>query len=444
MWIALCLTPPDSTGALPPPTEALHLLATWGLQFTPRVAIIDSAVVMELSQSVRLFGGHAALQDRVHEESSQLGVQSVAWSSNSLAALALARIGRKCPGIALEEWVQRPLPEQLDALPLHALGATRPHHATLARLGCTTLGQLRALPRGGLRHRFDRGLLLAIDQAYGLQPEAHAWHSVPETFAAKLELMARVESASALLFGARRLLLSMCAWLATLQQGVTAYRLSWKREAGRVRDEAAVNELILRTAQPTRQIEHLIRLLAEHLAHVQLSEPVDEIWLEALEVQTLPEQSASLLLDSARQNEPLGLVMERIAARLGPQRVLRPTLQADHRLEWMTQWQPAEQPLRAASAEGAELPQPCFVLPEPLKLSVRGSQPVYQGVLQLIIGPHRVEYGWWDRVSTPEGERTRQVARDYWVALSETAGALWVFRERQTQSSAWYLHGVFA
>jgi protein ImuB len=55
-----------------------------------------------------------------------------------------------------------------------------------------------------------------------------------------------------------------------------------------------------------------------------------------------------------------------------------------------------------------------------------------------------VECGWWDRVNTPAGEQTRQVARDYWVALSETAGVLWVFQERQAQSSDWYLHGVFA
>jgi protein ImuB len=31
------------------------------------------------------------------------------------------------------------------------------------------------LPRGGISRRFDKALLLALDQAYGLQPEAHAW-----------------------------------------------------------------------------------------------------------------------------------------------------------------------------------------------------------------------------------------------------------------------------
>ena len=157
-------------------------MATWGLQFTPRVVIIESAVVMELSQSVRLLGGHASLQERIQEEALQWGVESVAWSSNSLAALAQARAGRRSTGMGLQAWVQRPLSEQLDALPLHTLTATLPHQATLAKLGCTTLGHLRALPRAGLRRRFDRELLLALDQAYGLHPQTHArqgwssWH----------------------------------------------------------------------------------------------------------------------------------------------------------------------------------------------------------------------------------------------------------------------------
>ena len=419
-------------------------MATWGLQFTPRVVIIESAVVMELSQSVRLLGGHASLQERIQEEALQWGVESVAWSSNSLAALAQARAGRRSTGMGLQAWVQRPLSEQLDALPLHTLTATLPHQATLAKLGCTTLGHLRALPRAGLRRRFDRELLLALDQAYGLHPQTHVWHTVPDTFKARLELMAPVESAPALLFGARRLLLSLCAWLAARQQGVTAYRLSWKGEAQHADKLGGLNELVVRTAQPTRHIEHLSRLLAEHLAHVQLAEPVEDIELSAMEVQTLPEKLGSLLPDTARQREPLGQVMERVAARLGPNRVLRPTPRADHRLEWMAQWQAADKPPRPLSTEGGPLAQPCFVLPEPLKLRTQGCQPVYQGTLHLLTGPHRVECGWWDRVAPSSTETTRQVVRDYWVALSETAGVLWVFQERQAQAATWYLHGVFA
>ena len=42
-------------------------------------------------------------------------------------------------------------------------------------------------------------------------------------------------------------------------------------------------------------------------------------------------------------------------------------------------------------------------------------------------------------------QRTRHVARDYWVALSEHAGVLWIFQTRlANEETAWFLHGVFA
>ena len=65
--------------------------------------------------------------------------------------------------------------------------------------------------------------------------------------------------------------------------------------------------------------------------------------------------------------------------------------------------------------------------------------------MQLLAGPHRVEGGWWDRTTVDGEERTRHVSRDYWVALSEHAGVLWIFQTRLADDeAAWFLHGVFA
>ena len=62
-WAALLL--PLGPDATPPPSEALQGLACWALQFTPRVATVHEAIVMELEASLRLFGGQRALRDRV-------------------------------------------------------------------------------------------------------------------------------------------------------------------------------------------------------------------------------------------------------------------------------------------------------------------------------------------------------------------------------------------
>jgi protein ImuB len=454
LWAALL---PDSLPDDPQPrTEALDGLATWCLQFTPRVAVLEAllqcpAVVMEIEQSLRLFGGKRRLVERVREECTDLGVRQLSWAPTSLAALAVARAGAS-NGFA------KPLAQLLDALPLETLTQVAAHQATLARLGCRTLGQVRALPRGGLSRRFDAQLLATLDQAYGLRPETYPWAQLPETFHAKLELMARVEHAPAMLFGARRLVLQMAGWLMARRSGVTAFTLRWCHDAMRSKTAGDGGELTVRTAQATRDTEHLIRLLAEHLDKVELLAPVGDLELLATEVQPLEEKSFSMLPEARQSGESLALVLERIAARLGPDRVLRPVILEDHRLEWMCRWRPAPEPVPRAKRCMVDVPQPTFILPKPLRLATQNNRPLYQGVLQLLAGPHRVEGGWWDRTTQsaagvggeggdgqPSQETTRHSARDYWVAVSEHAGVLWIFQMRLAkEETAWFLHGTFA
>lgn len=424
-------------------TEATSGLATWCLQFTPRVAVIEPlsespAVVMEVESSVRLFGGKRKLVERVREECADLGVRQLAWAPTSLAAVAVARSGAS-------NGFSKPLEQVLDGLPLETLTSVAAHHATLVRLGCQTLGQVRALPRGGMSRRFDAELLGALDQAYGLRPEAHAWIELPESFHQKLELMARVELAPAMLFGARRLLLQMAGWLAARHCGVTAFTLRWCHDAMRAKLAGDGGEMTVRTAQPTRDIEHLTRLLAEHLSKVQLLAPVGDLELIATDVQSLENKGLTLFPEPQQAGESLALVLERIAARLGPDKVLRPVITEDHRVEWMCHWQPAPEPRPRKLSRTVDIAQPTFVLPVPLRLATRADRPLYQGVLIMLAGPHRVEGGWWDRTVVDGQAQTRNVVRDYWVALSEHAGVLWVFQTRlANDEAAWFLHGTFA
>jgi protein ImuB len=413
-------------------------LATWALQFTPRVAVSADAVVMEVEASVRLFGGKRALRDRVVEESRELGAGAVAWAPTSLAAIAFARAGR-------ENGLRAPLAELLNELPMETVGAVDRQLTTLTQLGCRTLGDLRRLPRDGISRRFDKQLLVELDQAYGLRPEAHVWIELPETFKARLELMARVDTAPALMVGARRLLMQMCGWLAARHAGTTSFALRWLHDSMRSREIADRGEVVIGTAAPMRELKHLGRLLEERLAKVQLLAPAGELEMEALDVQALEERSESLIPDTVRAGESLGLVLERIAARLGPERVLRPSLVEDHRLEWMQQWKPAPEAMPRRRTRTTPVPQPTFVFPEPLRLAVRDHRPMYQGPLHLLAGPHRLEGGWWHRIKEGDVESTRNVVRDYWVAMSDHCGALWVFQQRLANDEiAWYLQGSFA
>ena len=441
-WIALSLPPhPNSVSTSSDAAKALNGLAglaTWALQFTPRVAIVDEAVVLEVESSLRLFGGRKALHDLIAAEAPELGCTAIAWAPNSLAALA-------CTRASIVNGLRMPLPQLLNALPLEVLSATEPCKVTLAQLGCRTLGDVRRLPRGGLSRRFGKELLIALDQVYGLCAEAHDWIQLPATFCARLELITRVETAPAMLFGARRLLVQLCGWLAARNAGIATFTLGWAHDAMRARDAGEGGTLTIRTAQPMRNLEHLCRLLAEHLAHVNLQAPVGDLELTANDVVPLEELSASMLPDTKNDGESLALVLERVAARLGPEHVLRPVLAEDHRLEWAQHWKPAQQPLPRQSISAPEAPQPTFVLPEPMRLHVRNHRPLYHGRLLLLTGPHRVEGGWWHQAGDLDSQNSHHVVRDYWVAISVHAGVLWVFQQRLAgDDTAWYLHGWFA
>ena len=71
-WIALLPSP-----ATPSP-EAVLSLAWWALQWTPRVCLLDEAVLLEVAMSERLFGGRRALLQRLRAQAADAGAQALA------------------------------------------------------------------------------------------------------------------------------------------------------------------------------------------------------------------------------------------------------------------------------------------------------------------------------------------------------------------------------
>lgn len=464
-WIALLPASSPEHGGL----DALHL-GWWALQFTPRVALLEEAVVLEVQASERLFGGAAQLWQRVRREALRLGAQNAAQANTAHAALALARISHGiAPGTPVDRPMRASLSAQLAPLPLHSLSAVNQHADTLHRLGCRTLGQVLALPRGGLSRRFGADLLHAIDAAHGLRPEAFDWLLLPPVFEQRRELPWRLDNAEALHQAFERLLRELGAWLAGHQAGTQVLQLGWCHDWAR-HSTSRWREHRVPLAEPTADVTRLSRMVGEHLRRIELISPVTDISLRVDAIASREPESQSLFTELAASGEgapsealtaagqraqrsALLSLLDRLSIRLGPERVMAGQLQADHRLAHSQAWHAAI-PMLARTGAGkllaSDVPQPTWVLhaPLPLALSNTGTTPglretpLYQGQLRLLAGPHRIEAGWWDD-SSSAGRETR----DHHLASSPQAGLLWVFRERHAPhdgSSPWCLHGFFA
>ena len=198
----------------------------------------------------------------------------------------------------------------------------------------------------------------------------YPWVSLPETFSAKLELPGRVDTAPGLMFGARRLLVQMGGWLTARHVGVTAFTLLWCHDTMRSKDAGDGGEITVRTAQPTQNVDHLTRLLTENLAKVTLKAPAGDLVLSATEVTPFVAPSGSLIPDDRATGESINMVLERIEARLGKKRVLRPVLTEDTRMEWMNHWQPMNAKRAVTKVRQVPGPQPTWILKKPLRLPV--------------------------------------------------------------------------
>lgn len=454
-WIALPLPPADADdGAL-----AGEAARWWALRFTPRAAVIDEALLLDVAASERLWGGRDALLQALAAASPVPPEGLPGQGPTALWALALLRLARAGRGV----------PAQVpDGLPLTTLSAARPHAAALARMGCRTWGALGALPRAGVARRFGQPLLDALDAARGQRATSLPWLQLPEQFDAGLELPALAESAPALLWSAGCLLVQLLAWLLARQCGVLALELSWRHDLRRV-DGVELppwQALELRTAEPTRDAGHLRRLLGERLARCRLAAPVSRLRLRALATGPLAPDSASLLPGAQVQGEALHELLERLSARLGADRVQALALHADHRPERMQDWQPFDtarhlQPLRSQAMPAAPAPgapdaalMPAWLLRPPRRLDCVASRPHWQGPLRLLAGPHRIATGWWADEDGDPADGRATALREYYIAHNAAAGLVWIYRQHlparlATQAppgdrERWFLQGFYA
>jgi protein ImuB len=413
---------------------ALESIALALLQYTPEVAFdADFSVLLDIGASLRLFGGPLALCRQVRASMRRLGFTAVlgaAPTAHGAWLLAHAPGQRRPPHRRCLRLST--LTDRLDRLPCALEPAAQAHLVWLDGIGARQLGALRRLPRAGLLRRTGKHLLAALDQAYGDSQELHQWMSIPATFSAHIETFDRIEHAEALLVGAAALILQMTGWLTARQLAVLTFTLLLEHERGRAALPPTLLDITL--AEPAWKEDHLLRLLKERLAKLELHAPVIGLTLHAGQLQPMLPPNAQLFPEPGGSPADFKRLLELLSARLGPDNVLAPLDNPDHRPEHCNSWGPATQAIKPANAEDELLQRPCWVLQRPIALRMRDHRPFYTTPLRLIRGPERIEAGWWD---------DQTVGRDYYVAQGTDASCYWIYLER-SQDARWFLHGMYA
>ena len=408
----------------------LERIAAWAAQFTSMVCTERQGVVLEVESCLKLFKGHAALTACVRRGIHELGFHAMLGiAPTPMAARLIARAEahgiqvRSC--LALEE-----LRARIADLPLFLLEWPGQSLARLTDLGILRLKDLLELPTDGLARRFGPEAVLCIDRILGRAPDPRKPYQPPARFRSRLELPAEAESVEALLFPLRRLLVECEGALRARGSGVQ--HLALTLEQGR----KSFTRLELDFASPERESEFILSIAREKLGRLELAKPAIGLELRADTLLPYVPRSQTWLPGAQEQAIDRERLIERLAARLGRERVFGIAVADDHRPERGVMPVEPGKALRSRKlVEGSRYgPRPVWLLQRAQRLVLANGLPVLQGPLDLRAGPERIEAGWWDG---------NEVRRDYYVAANANGETYWIFREHR-DPNAWYLHGVFA
>lgn len=315
-------------------TQAFEAMALALLTYTPKVSLGHAhTLLLEVGSGLRLFGGLRALLSRVSATVAEFGYTArIACAPTAWGAWLLAQAHADRQGHRWHVIKETSLARVLDRLSVLLLPISQADRDAFTHVGCATLADLRQLPRSGVVRRFGSGILDLLAQAYGARPDPRESFRAPASFHAQLELPSRVDSADALLFAARRLIVQLAGWLSAHHAALSGYTLLLEHELAS-RHAPKTSSLKVAWAIPSRDAEHLIWLLREKLNQTVLVAPVIELKLVADQIGEYAGRSDTLFPMPESDGDSIARLLERLSARLGPENVLQMSVQDDHRPE---------------------------------------------------------------------------------------------------------------
>ncbi|MCW1428766.1 Y-family DNA polymerase [Novosphingobium sp. JCM 18896] len=411
--------------------------------YTPSVQCDPpQGLLLDVTGCAHLHGGEAQMRDHLVARVAAEGLTvHTGLAKTPQGARALARFGGS----------------DLSALPLAALDCEAETLHALTRAGFRRLGDLSRVSRKALAARFGMATTTRLARLLG-EEDAHI---VPEQARERVFAEARfaepIGRTDDVLDVIEHLLERTAVTLRERGEGGRAFRARLHRSDGHVA------RLAVETGAPTRDPALVLRLLRERIDG--LADPLDPgfgydaIDLLIVHAEALPDRQVGLEAERKRPDD-LGPLLDRLAVRHGPERVLRFVACNSHTPERAgtlrglrddretTPWpegQEDEPPLR-----------PLVLLDPPQRVRVTNALPEgpprqfsWRGKAHSVLrheGPERLAAEWWHRRDGYQGNPG--LTRDYYRVEDEAGHRFWLFRHGlyglEVEHPDWYIHGLFA
>ena len=329
----------------------------------------------------------------------------------------------------------------------------------------TTIGQLRALPRGQLARRFGDAVLARLDQALGARAEPLDPVVPPERVQVRQRFAEPIATAEAIAHWLGELVPRLVAVLRKAGLGARQVELVLDRVDG------VPQRLRIGMARASRDSEHLLRLLGRRIETVEPGYGIDAMALHVRRAEPLGAETlgAALVEDTPPD---LGPLVDQIVNRIGAQRMWRVVpVESDVPERASTRVAPLdptdtpaaqlrEDDVRRLDGREADhpwhlrWPRPVRVLRRPERLDhVMAELPdqpprrfTWRGVPHVVVhadGPERIAGEWWRRPAE------RDAVRDYFRVEDEHGHRFWLYRSGdglrgETGDLSWWLQGMFA
>lgn len=400
----------------------LQQLLGWAYGISPHLQQWqDNALMIEIGSCLRLHHGLNKLLRRVDAEIGLRGLTVAKGVAETRTAAWL--LSHTDPYLSCR--AESPLEERIAPLPLTLLVTEFPQLVTrLEKAGITQFSHLLRISLPELGKRCGGLFINWLDRLMGRQQEPVIVYEPPRYFKDTLWFGFDIHNQQELHPAMERLLDHFCLFLKNTQ--LTCGMIEWQYLQRQGSGES-------------------LKVFSE-AAQQQAGRWLDLSCLQ-LEKQTLPKdvEGLSLIVEQLQENSPPSTdlfhadvsrisryeLADRLRSRLG----LKAVGYIDYREEHL----PEEAVVKTHSLISPQdrniTPigqRPFWLFPEPHPIHQTAQQLFWNGVLEILHGPERIEDHWW---SIP-------VSRDYYIACTPQKQPVWIYQDRHTRR--WYLHGLFA